>query len=106
MIAEFSQRYPDVDFMQSSPIYVEMLPKGISKGAALQVYAGMFQLDLANVAAIGDLYNDLAMLQIAGLTGAPADAAPEIRQVAQRVFCRCDDGAVAQFVEYLESICE
>lgn len=99
-------RYPDVDFMQSSPIYLEMLPKGISKGTALQVYAGMFGLDLANVAAIGDLYNDLAMLQLAGIPGAPSDAAPEVRAAAQRVFCRCDEGAVADFVEYIESLCE
>ena len=43
------------------------------------------------------------MLQTAGITAVPQNAPEELKQYADLVVCHCCDGAVADFVEFLES---
>lgn len=101
-----TQAFDDVAFVQSSANLLEMLPQGVSKATAIRFLAGTYGVDMSNVAAIGDHMNDLQMLQAVGLSATVADGQPEIKAVAQRIVGECYDGAVADFIEYLESICE
>jgi hydroxymethylpyrimidine pyrophosphatase-like HAD family hydrolase len=68
----------------SSPIYYEILPEGISKGETIKVLAGLVGIRIDGIMCIGDYYNDIEMLKVCA--GGP-----------------CEDGAVADFVEYLEA---
>ncbi len=75
------------------------------KGEALLRIAAERGLDLAALAYIGDDVNDLSamvLVQDEGLTGAPADALPEVRSVAH---CRCEHpgghGAFREFAEWI-----
>jgi len=85
----------------SSPIYYELLPQGISKGAAVARLADILGIDPDNVACIGDYYNDLEMLQSVKLSAAPAEAPEEIRRAAKITLGPCEEGAVADLIEYL-----
>jgi 3-deoxy-D-manno-octulosonate 8-phosphate phosphatase (KDO 8-P phosphatase) len=50
-----------------------------------QNYCTGFQIDASNVLFMGDDIPDYALMQAAGLGCAPADAVPEIRQLAQYI---------------------
>jgi 3-deoxy-D-manno-octulosonate 8-phosphate phosphatase (KDO 8-P phosphatase) len=52
------------------------------KAAALQVFARKHQLELSEVAFMGDDVNDLAAMKLAGLAAAPADAHEAARRAA------------------------
>jgi Cof subfamily protein (haloacid dehalogenase superfamily) len=92
---------PELVTVSSEPTYLEVLPPGASKGAALRFLAQHRGVDLAQVAAIGDNHNDADMLVAAGLAAVPADANPGIRELADLVVGRCADGAVADLVAHL-----
>jgi Cof subfamily protein (haloacid dehalogenase superfamily) len=92
---------PELVTVSSEPTYLEVLPSGASKGAALRWLAQQRGVDLAQVAAIGDNFNDADMLVAAGIAAVPADAAPGIRHLADLVVGRCADGAVADLVMHL-----
>lgn len=92
-----------VRFVASSDRYWEMLPEGADKGSGIRRLAELYGYPMNRVAAIGDYYNDLEMLQTAGITAVPQNAPEELKQYADLVVCHCCDGAVADFVEFLES---
>lgn len=92
-----------VRFVASSDRYWEMLPEGADKGSGITRLAELCGYPMERVAAIGDYYNDLEMLQTAGITAVPENAPEELRQYADVVVCHCCDGAVADFVEFLET---
>jgi len=75
------------------------------KGGAILRIAAERGLDMSALAYIGDDVNDLpamVLVQGEGLTGAPADALPEVRTVAHY---RCDQpgghGAFREFAEWI-----
>lgn len=74
---------------------VELLPLGASKGEALRALAASLGIPLAEVAAIGDARNDIAMLRLAGRSAAMAQARPEVREAAELVVAsNSEEGAL------------
>ena len=82
----------------SAPFYLEVLPAGASKGEALRWICADRGIDLADVAAIGDYENDLAMILTAGLGAAPANAQPAVREAADAVVAPHTEHAVADLI--------
>ncbi|HYM70181.1 MAG TPA: Cof-type HAD-IIB family hydrolase [bacterium] len=74
---------PAVSQVFSQSDYLEVLPSGVSKGAALPVLARAVGVPLSRTVAVGDNHNDLTMLQAAGLGVAVADAPPEVLAAAK-----------------------
>jgi hydroxymethylpyrimidine pyrophosphatase-like HAD family hydrolase len=90
------------DLVFSNTMYYEILPKGISKGTALLKLADMLGIDRRNTVGIGDYYNDLSLVETAGV-GATVEGAPkELVGAADYVAGACENGAVADLIEYLE----
>ena len=58
--------------------FLDLLPAGCSKGAALAVLAGLRGLRREEIAAIGDNFNDADMLAFAGRSFITANGAPEM----------------------------
>lgn len=98
--------HEDVRFVASSDRYWEMLPKNVDKGTGLRELSKVCGCPIEHIAAIGDYDNDIEMLQIAGITAAPANASEKIRSMVDLTTCHCQEGAVADFIEYLERIYE
>lgn len=90
------------DVVMSAKYIVEMLPKNVNKGTTLTKLCELTGLQLVNVCAIGDYYNDAAMLDAAGLSAAPLNAPQEIRATVDYVCCDHTEGAVADFITYIE----
>lgn len=98
--------HEDVRFVASSDRYWEMLPKNIDKGSGLTELSRITGYPLEHIAAIGDYDNDIEMLQVAGITAAPSNASEKIQKMVDFKAGHCRDGAVADFIEYLERMYE
>lgn len=62
---------------------LDLLPPGISKGWALERLAARLGIDRKETMAIGDNWNDVAMLEWAGQGIVMGNAAPELRTMAK-----------------------
>lgn len=92
-----------VYFVYSSTCYFEGLPEGVSKGSTLKRLARMLGISMSRTVAIGDYYNDTELVKTAGFGAAVGGAPRELLDNAQFVAGSCENGAVADLIEYLES---
>lgn len=90
------------DLVRSDPCYLELLPRGASKGVALRILAGLLGLSLANTVAIGDHLNDLDLIREAGIGVSVANGHPDLKAVADRISLHHEEHALAEVVAWLE----
>lgn len=75
--------------------------KDANKGLALQAACDHLHIDPAHVIAFGDAENDLAMFALAGASVAMGQAHQEVKDAADYVTARNDEGGVAQAIELI-----
>ncbi|GGU80362.1 haloacid dehalogenase [Streptomyces litmocidini] len=92
---------PDATLVQSEDTYLEILPIGAGKEAALRHLARHCGVPMARVAAIGDNPNDTGMVRAAALGAAVGDGHEQVRRAADLVVGGCAQGAVADLVEHI-----
>lgn len=89
-----------VDMYFSCREYLEVVPEGVSKGAALQMFCKMREIPIEHTIAAGDEGNDLSMLRAAGIGCAVANAQEEVKKTADYVTEQDNNhSAVAEIVE-------
>jgi hypothetical protein len=88
-----------VHAVQSEPVYLEILPPGVSKGAALASMLDTLGLSAAETIAVGDNWNDVEMIEAAGLGVAMGQAPPGVRARADYVCRTADEGGVQEVIE-------
>lgn len=74
-----------VDCSLSSPNFLEILPKGINKGTAINALKTYYGLEKNNIMAIGDYYNDIDMFNVAGISVAMCNAPKDVQQEAKYI---------------------
>lgn len=95
--------YP-VDFVRSHDIFIEMLPKGSSKGAALKEYVKLLNMENFTIVAAGDYHNDIEMLQTADIGAATANAQQDVKNIADIVLKKSsDENAIAELIDMIYS---
>jgi Cof subfamily protein (haloacid dehalogenase superfamily) len=82
---------------------LEISAPGVTKATGLAEMADRHGVAPHQVVAIGDMPNDLPMLQWAGHSYAVANAHPSVQEVADEVVGSNDEDAVAQLIEGLLS---
>ena len=91
--------FPKTAFYLSKDNYMEVTAKHVSKEQALYEIAQHYQVPLEQVMTIGDNFNDLPMLRLAGL-GVAMDNAPEaVKTEAKAVTKSNNEHGVAEAVE-------
>ena len=90
------------DCFLTSPYTLEVVNKGVNKGTGVTKLADMLGVSNENVAAIGDYYNDVDMLKTVSHSACCGHAPNDIKAICEYVACHCNDGAVADFINYLE----
>jgi Cof subfamily protein (haloacid dehalogenase superfamily) len=88
-----------VHAVQSEPVYLEILPPGVSKGEALQAMCGALGLAPAETIAIGDNWNDAEMIEAAGLGVAMGHAPEGVRAKADYVCGTAEEEGVREVIE-------
>ena len=84
---------------RSEPFFIEIMPLGIDKAVSLGRLSAMVGLGRENVIACGDGYNDISMVEYAGLGVAMANAQDELKEVADYVTFSNDEDGVAHIIE-------
>lgn len=97
---EFYQAFgQQCTFYFSLPWFTEIVARGVDKGDALKVLARKFSVEPEEIIAIGDNFNDLPMIQYAGLGVAMGNASEELKAEADFVSRSHDDDGVAHVIE-------
>lgn len=93
-----------INIYRSEAFYLELVPKGIDKAASLSVLLERLRMKKDELIAIGDGYNDISMIQYAGLGVAMANAQSPVKANANEItkYTNDEDG-VARYVETLLS---
>lgn len=99
--AVLSEQVDGVELTHSGAPYIEMSAAGVSKASALADLCERLGVGRDSVAAVGDAFNDLPMLEWAGVALTTSNAIPEVKAVADRVLGSNDDDGVAAYLEEL-----
>ena len=83
--ADYDKQPHESVVVRSEPTYLEILPAGVSKGAALRRVAEITGVALEEIAAFGDSNNDIEMLRAAGLGVAVGNALDNVKAEADYV---------------------
>lgn len=91
-----------VSFVQSCEFFYEIIPENVSKGYALKKLLELSDFKDFTVAAAGDYYNDIEMLEAADIGFAVANAHPDVKEIADIVLNRsCEENAISDVIEHI-----
>ena len=88
-LVELAECFPELDFCQSEPYLIEVIPKNAGKGKAVAQLAQLMGVKQEEVMALGDNTNDLPMLRWAGLGVVVANGVESVKAEADYV-CEAD----------------
>ena len=90
----------ELDIFFSSGRYMELNPKGMNKGFAIKWLSNYLNIDIKDTIAIGDNYNDISMIQEAGLGCCVSSAHEDVKKVSDYI-CKKDffEGSVKEVIE-------
>jgi len=90
-----------VTVIRTDPELLQIMDKGVSKGAALQIVAEHYHIPLENMMAIGDAPNDVGILKIAGVGVAMFNASEIVKDAADWIApSNNDHGVHAAMVKF------
>lgn len=84
---------------RSEPFFLEIMPKGIDKAQSLARLLEVLDIPVEQMIACGDGYNDLSMIEFAGLGVAMENAVLPVRTAADYVTYSNNEDGVAHVVE-------
>lgn len=90
----------DYNIFFSNPILLEVTHKDVSKGNALKALAEYLNVDMKDTIAIGDNFNDISMIQQAGLGVCVENGEEDVKKIADYVTnSSSGNGAVAEVID-------
>lgn len=100
---KFRKKYRGViEVFRSEAFFLELVPLGIDKAKSIDVLLKKLGLNSKQCIACGDGYNDITMIQYAGLGVAMANAVDEVKSSANVIADTNDNCGVAKIVkEYM-----
>ncbi|HZH59228.1 MAG TPA: Cof-type HAD-IIB family hydrolase [Metabacillus sp.] len=94
----------EFSIMRSKPYFLEFTEKGVTKGTSLNQLIQACGIKREEVIAVGDSYNDLSMIEFAGLGVAMGNAPDDIKEIANFVTdTNMNDGVAKVVEEYILS---
>ncbi len=92
-----------LSFIDTTSFSFDMVNSTANKGTAVMKLAELLGVPSENIGAIGDYYNDLDMLRAVSHPACCAQAPKELHEICEFHACHCNDGAVADFISYIEN---
>lgn len=94
------QKFPKLSIYRSEPYFLEIVPLGVDKAFSLNILLEYYGLTAQNLIALGDGFNDLSMIQFAGMGVAVQNAQQVVKEAANYVSPYTnDEDAVALAIE-------
>lgn len=98
LLEDLKTRFDGIAVSTALPYNGEINAETGHKGAALAKLCAHLGCTMENVMTFGDGLNDITMLQMAGISVAMGNAAPEVKAAAKYVTGSCDESGVAQAI--------
>lgn len=95
------KRFPQLAIYRSSPFFLEIVPQGVDKAKSIDNLRKMIDVEVSEIAAFGDGYNDISMVEYAGIGVAMANGCDEIKKVANFISVSNDEAGVAYAIDKL-----
>ena len=91
--------FPQTDFYLSKDNYLEVTHNQVSKKQALLELANYYQLPLTSIMTLGDNYNDIPMIETAGLGIAMGNAHRDVKTCAKAVTDSNEQNGVSKAIK-------
>ena len=91
-----------VKYIDTSVASFDLVNETTHKGNAIKVLSEMLGIEENNIGAIGDYFNDYDMLKSVAHPACTAQAPDELHDICEYHACHCNEGAVADFISYIE----
>ena len=102
IIDEFKEPYGEsLSIYRSAPFFIEVMAQGIDKAASLQMLIEQLGIKQEEVISFGDGYNDLSLIEFAGMGVAMANAVDEVKQRANYITLSNDEEGIYECLKML-----
>lgn len=92
----------DIRLMDTNRRFMEFATTFTDKGTAILTLADMLDIPHSNTCAIGNYYNDIEMVEAAGIGAFVNDSPADLKAKADYITNKdCADGALAEFIDYI-----
>jgi len=88
-----------ISFYTSRPYFLEFVDKRASKAIAMEKIGECYGIDKSEMIAVGDGFNDISMIEYAGLGVVMGNAPEEVKKVGDYVTLSNDEDGVAYAIE-------
>lgn len=88
----------NVNFHPSRPYFLEFVDKDASKAIAMEKLGEYYGIERSEMIAVGDGYNDLSMIEYAGLGVAMANSPDEVKEKADYITLSNEEDGVAHVI--------
>ena len=96
IIDEFKEPFGDsLSIYRSAPFFIEVMAQGIDKAASLDRLSKSLGIKQEEVIAFGDGYNDLSMIEYAGMGVAMNNAVDGVKERADYITLSNDEDGIA-----------
>ncbi len=92
----------ELSIYRSAPYFIEVMENDIDKAISLKRLLEHLSLDASQLIAFGDGYNDLSMIEFAGMGVAMDNAVAEVKQRANATTASNDDEGIYKFLVSLQ----
>jgi len=96
---DISKNYPKLTVYKSKPTYLEIMAPQVSKSSAMKDLLTSMDLTMDRAVSIGDYYNDIDMLQNAGLGIAMGNAPDEVKMYADEITASNDHNGLKLVID-------
>lgn len=97
---ELTERFGDkVTIFRSEPYFVEIMPQNVHKATSLERLLSVLDMDESNLVACGDGYNDLTMIEYAGVGVAMANAQDIVKKHADYITLSNDEDGLVPVID-------
>ncbi len=100
MLKTLPEEFPDLVVTTSIVNNIEFNSRDATKGVALKKLAARLEIPIEETMAFGDDFNDIPMLEAAGIGVAMGNAGEEVRRAADYVTDGCDHSGVAHAMNH------
>lgn len=89
-----------LEVVQSNQAFLDIMPSGCSKKTGLECLQNHFGLSTLDLLAFGDQYNDIEMLQYAGVSVGMGNAVEAVKEIVDHVTLTNNENGIAYAVDH------
>ena len=97
---QLQEKYGDtLSIYRSEPFFIEIMPKNVDKATSLNRMLESIGLTREDAICCGDGFNDISMIQYAGLGVAMGNAQPAVKEAADYITATNDEDGLVQVID-------